>query len=505
MLVLMVASAVMAGFWLAKIWKFFMRPVNTIGLFVTSLLLGAQSAVASPENSGVQTRTQCLGRSVFELQTDIVWHMMDFRRFGHGNTGPGGYSPDIGQLAKQLSYGRDPTNAAFSLVAIEVSPKTTIDIYEAVVRSESPSELESKERVVQEKINEISHMATGDLQRSDPELYRKLLKEELALEKKLKRISHVQTEIFTLRKYDIPLRREKNLPTEEFEAQLKAYEEEYDSYPTDERYAKEMAFDFGVPGAYGGPYPDKLVVVLWRDDRVYKFTFGDTNRNSGHPDVFEKLVPAARELLSRFRTRSEFEIPQEPGFCIPFGFIADNGKEPYSVTMAWHPVDNHELLYSLSLSSSIDKAMDLLPMLTAPIYGNPFPSVGVLQTFGPTPVDIGSRKGVIGGKYYKPDTPGSDPALFTERYIITAGNASNGIEPSLALKVKNLSSTQTQSMEETRADVIATLKSFRLLPGPVEAQSPIPDKAEKTGPLPRDMKELGISPDIVLKVLKVLL
>ncbi|MFS2159535.1 hypothetical protein ACCD10_19565 [Pseudomonas sp. Pseusp122] len=491
MLVLMVASAVMAGFWLAKIWKFFMRPVNTVGLFVTSLLLGAQSAVASPENSGVQTRTQCLGRSVFELQTDIVWHLMDFRRFGHGNTGPGGYSPDVGQLAKQLSYGRDPTNAAFSLVAIEVSPKTTIDIYEAVVRSESPSKLESKERVVQEKINEISHVATGDLERSDPELYRKLLKEELALEKKLKRISHVQTEIFTLRKYDIPLRREKNLPTEKMEAELKAYEEEYDSYPTDERYAKEMAFDFGVPGVYGGPYPDKLVVVLWRDDRVYKFTFGDTDRNSGHPDVFEKLVLAARELLSRFRTRSEFEIPQEPGFCIPFGFIADNGKEPYSVTMAWHPVDNHELLYSLSLSSSIDKAMDLLPMLTAPIYGNPFPSVVSMDASAPTSVEIGSRKGVLGIKTYKPAGQKGDQSTTAGSYVITAGNASNGIEPSLVLKAETYYPEKPQSYEQVKTDFIATLKSFRLLAGPVENENSGQSSVIESEPVPGDTEVTG--------------
>ncbi|MFS2159537.1 hypothetical protein ACCD10_19575 [Pseudomonas sp. Pseusp122] len=482
-----------------------MRPVNAIGLFVTSLLLGAQSAVASPENSGVQTRTQCLGRSVFELKTDIVWHMMDFRRFGHGNTGPGGYSPDIGQLAKQLNYGRDPTNAAFSLVAIEVSPKTTIDIYEAVVGTVRPSKLQSKKRVVQKKIDELSRVLTGDLERSDPERYKILLKEKRVLQASLKRISIADTQAYLYRKYNIPLRKEKNLPTEEFETQLKAYEEEYDSYPTDERYAKEMAFDFGVPDAYGGPYPNKLVVVLWRDDRVYKFTFGDTNRNSGHPDVFEKLVPAARELLSRFRTRSEFEIPQEAGFCIPFGFIADNGKEPYSVTMAWHPVDNHELLYSLSLSSSIDKAMDLLPMLTAPIYGNPFPSVVSMDASVPTSVEIGSRKGVLGIKTYKPAGQEGDQSATAGSYVITAGNASNGIEPSLVLKAETYYPEKPQSYEQVKTDFIATLKSFRLLPGPVEAQSPIPDKAEKIGPLPRDMKELGISPDIVLKVLKVLL
>lgn len=441
-----------------------MRHINFSLFFMILLPLGFQNALASPENVKTQSKTECLGRSLFDIQSNITWHLNDERWDYTDGTGFGVYSPDIRLADKQLSYGSDPTDPAYGLVTIEVSPKTTIDIFNDLVGRHSPSEIEAKKRVMQKKLDIISSSLTGDLSRSNPKKYKSLLDEERTLSKSLARIDKISSELVLLPDLISNLKKQ-NRPIEKLEAELKAYKEEDKTYPTDEQYAKEIAFDFGMPDAYGAPYPDKLIVLLWRDERIYRFAFGQQSNYSEHRSSFEKLVPVARELLARFRTRSEFEIPQESGFCLPFGFIADDGKAPYSITMAWHPTNNPELLYSLSLSDDIGKALNLLPVLTSPIQGNPFPNAGTIETFGPTSVEIGTREGIIGGKYYKPENPATDKSESAERYIITAGHANKGFEPSLVLKAENYSSKQSQSFEQTKAEFLATLKSFRLLPG----------------------------------------
>lgn len=422
------------------------------------------TVLAATEDLNLQNKNQCLGRTIFNTASDITWHLLDERWTYTDRTGLGIYSPDIRLADKQLSYGVDPTNRSSSLVTVEVSPKTTIEVFDDLVGRHSPSEFESKKRVLQNKIDELSVKRTNELYDVDLEQYESIHQKERELSKLIKRLEKASVEIFVLNDFIKQFKGE-NRPTEHFEIELKAYEEEYKTYPTDKRYTEEIAFDFGMPDGYGAPYPDKLVVLVWRDERIYRFAFGQQSDYSHKRSSFEKLVPIAKELLSRFRTRGEFEIPEETGFCIPFGFVADDGKAPYQITMAWHPTDNPELLYSLSLSDNIDKAMNLLSVLTAQAIGNPYPSVGNIETFGPTSIEIGERGGIIGGKYFQPMGPKMDSAKAAERYIITAGHANRGLNPSLVLKAKSISETQPQSFADAKADFLQTLKSFRLLPG----------------------------------------
>ncbi|VVM58792.1 hypothetical protein PS619_01179 [Pseudomonas fluorescens] len=441
-----------------------MRNCHFWPIFLTILMTGFQNTQAASKASSDSSKTECLGRTVFETREDITWHLLDERWDYSDGTGLGSYSPDINLADKQLSYGSDPSDNAFHLVTIDVTPKTTIDTFNKLVRRHSHGSLEAKKRVIQGEINEISSEITEELSKSNQAKHQVLSKKNKDLNASLERLDKVSSELVLLPAL-IDQFEEQGRPTDKLVAELKAYQKEFDSYPTDELYAEQSSFDFGMPDAFGVRHPDKLIVLLWRDEHIYRFAFGQQSDYSEHRSSFEKLLPAARDLLARFRTRAEFEIPKETGFCLPFGFIADDGKAHYSITMAWHPTDNPNLLYSLSLSDDIGKALNLLPVLTTPIMGSPFPSAGEIQTFGPSKVQIGSRTGIMGGKYYKPTDPQGGETEATERFVMTAGLANKGYEPSMVLKAQNYASTQVRSFEQSKEDFLNILKSFRLQPG----------------------------------------
>jgi hypothetical protein len=436
-----------------------MQPLKLPYILLSCYFLFTQTVQAETDSTTKQQKTECLGRSLFDIKPEITWHLLNDQWTYTDRIDFPTYSPDIRLADKQLSYGSDPTNDAYGLVTIEISPKTNFETFKMLVDRHSPSPHQAKERVIKNKINEISRAMTGDLSRSDPPKYKTLEDERDELRENLEKLDRATIELVLLPDIIAQFKRE-NRPYEKFEIELEAYKKEFDTYPTDELYAEQSAFDFGMPDAYGARYPDKLIVLLWRDERVYRFAFGQQSDYSEHRSSFEKLLPAARDVLSRFRTRAEFEIPKESGFCLPFGFIADDGKPHYSITMAWHPTNTPDTLYSLSLSDDIGKALNLLPVLASPIQGNPFPAAGAIQTFGPTSVQIGTRTGIMGGKSFKdPEGAGS------ERFVMTAGLANKGYEPSMVLKVENYSSTQTTSFEQTKEDFLNTLKSFRLQSG----------------------------------------
>jgi hypothetical protein len=401
-----------------------MRPIKPIYILLSCYFLLTQTAQAENANTTTITNTECLGRSLFDINQDTSWHLLNDQWDYTDRLDFATYTPDIRLEDKELNYGSDPTNDAYSLVTIDVSPKTTFETFKKLVDRHSPSVVEANERVIKNKIEEISVAMTGDLSRSDPDQYKSLEDERDELREKFDKLGRATIERVLLPGLIAEFKEQKK-PTEKLELELETYQKEC----------------------------------------VYRFAFGQQSAYSRHRSSFEKLLPAARDLLARFRTRAEFEIPKEPGFCLPFGFIADDGKAHYSITMAWHPTDNPNLLYSLSLSDDIGKAFDLLPILTTPIMANPFPSAGVIQTFGPSKVQIGSREGLMGGKYYRPTDPQGDENSSTERFVITAGTANKGWEPSLVLKAENYASKQVRTFEQSKQDFLNILKSFRLQPG----------------------------------------
>ena len=61
--------------------------------------------------------------------------------------------------------------------------------------------------------------------------------------------------------------------------------------------------------------------VLWRNERVYDFGFGDN---------YFYNPERIKAFIAHFQPRDLFEVPKGPGFCFPYGFISDDGKTTYT-------------------------------------------------------------------------------------------------------------------------------------------------------------------------------
>ncbi|AHY44942.1 hypothetical protein CXK93_14670 [Stutzerimonas decontaminans] len=114
-------------------------------------------------------------------------------------------------------------------------------------------------------------------------------------------------------------------------------------------------YDLGIPDAYflgGHLAPGKA--LLWRNNRVYYFSFSKAG-----PDSAERI----KALMARFRTRNLYEVPKGPGFCFPYGFIADDGKTAYSIKNSLRFTKTPNVIFTLLTASAND------PWQTKPTQG----------------------------------------------------------------------------------------------------------------------------------------
>ncbi|MDY0928580.1 T6SS immunity protein Tli4 family protein [Enterobacter sp. CFBP8995] len=70
---------------------------------------------------------------------------------------------------------------------------------------------------------------------------------------------------------------------------------------------------------------------FWPLKDKYKEDKSQTAENQWH-----KKEPEVKSLLSRFSPRELYEVPTKQGFCIPYGFIAnDSGQEPHNMAVTY--------------------------------------------------------------------------------------------------------------------------------------------------------------------------
>lgn len=122
---------------------------------------------------------------------------------------------------------------------------------------------------------------------------------------------------------------------EKLEQQIKELE-------TQASFAIPREHDLDIPDAYflGGDYPGYGYV--YRNQRVYYFAM----RQAG-----PQGVEAFKDLMSRFRPRDLYEVPKGPGFCFPYGFIADDGKTDYSIKNSLRFTSTPNVIFTLVTTS----------------------------------------------------------------------------------------------------------------------------------------------------------
>ena len=174
-----------------------------------------------------------------------------------------------------------------------------------------------------------------------------------------------------------------------------------------------QTFDPGLPASQGywtstteGNVDTNLYSIL----RVY-LTRGE------HIFVFESTVkmntPADKEkhkrdfsaMLASFRPRAANEIPIEPGVCIPFGFIPDDGRTPIEFKQSLRYPDAPGVLYTIA-TGSVDPRSAKTPLLMAAADASMVPPPAteqdkvravVTQRIGPHVVKLGGLTAPQGG------------------------------------------------------------------------------------------------------------
>lgn len=91
------------------------------------------------------------------------------------------------------------------------------------------------------------------------------------------------------------------------------------------------------PQAFALYEQDRHTVYINRGKRWYHFWHEDLTVPSRSAEQQRRNNEAQVTLLNtRFRPRALFEVPVASGFCLPFGFIAnDSGREPHNVAATW--------------------------------------------------------------------------------------------------------------------------------------------------------------------------
>ncbi|MEZ2746934.1 T6SS immunity protein Tli4 family protein, partial [Halopseudomonas bauzanensis] len=105
--------------------------------------------------------------------------------------------------------------------------------------------------------------------------------------------------------------------------------------------------DLGIPDAYflGGDFPG--FGYVYRNQRVYYFAM-----RQGAVDGTG--VEAFKDLMARFRPRELYEVPEGPGICFPYGFIADDGKTAYSIKNSLRFTSTPNVIFTLVTASAGD-------------------------------------------------------------------------------------------------------------------------------------------------------
>jgi hypothetical protein len=58
--------------------------------------------------------------------------------------------------------------------------------------------------------------------------------------------------------------------------------------------------------------------------------------------------------MARFQPRKLYEVPKGPGFCFPYGFIADDGKTAYSIKNSLRFIQTPNVIFTLVVASAND-------------------------------------------------------------------------------------------------------------------------------------------------------
>lgn len=223
-----------------------------------------------------------------------------------------------------------------------------------------------------------------------------------------------------------------------------------------------------LPDSYAYKRSDSLVAYLWRDKRVYRFA---TRKSEG--ESFEAMAAKFSETLQRFRTRTLYEIPAEPGVCIPYGFFADNGSVWYQLTNSLRLKDAPNVMYTVGIGKNggSPKATGLNVWAASIMQGaGSYVERQITQRIKPREIKIGAMHGIMGGFTIKPDAEkGNDQEQSYHLQAGYDGEANSDFFPFVTFQMRSFTKNADPSLsrvapplKQSEIRLLGIMKSLRL-------------------------------------------
>jgi len=236
-------------------------------------------------------RQECLGRHVFEVPEGMEWATYDASRVFRISTGGGhNFTAKVGAKGDSVVYG--PYGAI-----IKVSDIVERSEFEAAANYQLGTGRLNQKRILENIDIKQFRLSKLPGQGYGPEVIQQLEREIAELE------AQVPLALYTVH-------------------------------------------DLGIPDAFFiGGQGDPTHAYLYRNQRVYYFVMRRAGDNG--TDAFV-------DLMSRFQPRELYEVPEGNGICIPYGFIADDGKAPYSIKNSLRFTQTPNVVFTLLTASASD-------------------------------------------------------------------------------------------------------------------------------------------------------
>ena len=228
--------------------------------------------------------------------------------------------------------------------------------------------------------------------------------------------------------------------------------------------------DLGLPQSLGYQAGSTLYAFVLRDDRAYQFM---SSRADGDPP-FEVRQAAFFDFIKRFRPRSLYEIPQEPGVCFPYGFVADDGTMTSRSEVSFRFTDRPGVLYTLGALVPGEHGFEgeaAFLKATARAAGGQMGIGREPKTIGPRPATIGALSAWQGGLSLNVAESGKPALRNYSVYTGYDGYPRSRVLPTIRLNLRSFTREQEPELksdpppfEESLERLEALLKSIRLRP-----------------------------------------
>lgn len=188
-----------------------------------------------------------------------------------------------------------------------------------------------------------------------------------------------------------------------FKQSIERFKRQLENYKADKIALDEdwHPTDWGLTDSTGYIAGPTLYAFVLREGFAFQF-MSTGGEGEAH---FEERLATFKNLLSRFEYRPLYQVPKQPGLCIPHGFIRDDGKGHFSAEVSYRFTDSPGVIYTLGTAIEGERNFNPNePLLEATARSSVAGLLGngygrKLKVLGPKSTHIGARSGVIGGIY----------------------------------------------------------------------------------------------------------